>query len=157
MVDPPVKECLIWYDIEVLFGGRSLGKRIRYIHTKYEQTFSRCNGVKDSGASLINTVSIGFVEYPCLTGARRNVTRSARLIPTVKSFYCICPHCTEHCSLRVNFGRVAKHPLCIILVQLHVFRCKPLIPIGLLDEFSTGELHHTSDDIVHPPIIDKLV
>ncbi len=60
-------------------------------------------------------------------------------------------------SLRVNFSRVTKHPLCIILVQLHVFRCKPLILIGLLDEFSMGELHHASDNIVHPPIIDKLV
>jgi hypothetical protein len=103
MVDPPVKECLIWYDIEALFGGRSLSKHIRYIRTKYEQTFSRRNGVKDSGPSLIDTVSIDFVEYPCLTGARRTVTRAASLIPTLKSFYRICPHCMEHCSLRDDF------------------------------------------------------
>ncbi len=57
MVDPPVKGCLIWYDIEALLGGRSLGKCIRYIRTKYEQTFRCRNGVKDSGASLIDTVS----------------------------------------------------------------------------------------------------
>jgi hypothetical protein len=135
MVDPPVKKSFIRNDVEALFGGRGLSKCVRNIRAKNKKILSSRNGVENSGASLIDSISIHLVKYPGLAGAQRAITRATSLIPTVKGFYSVCPNCTKYCSIGVDACRVTKHSLRIVLIELHVFGRKPLIPIWLLDEF----------------------
>ncbi len=50
---------------------------------------------------------------------------------------------------------MTKHALCIVLIQLEVFRVPPAIPILLLNQFATCEFHsfvYTIEDIA---VIDE--
>ncbi len=157
MIHSPVKESFVWYDLKALFRRRSLSKCFGNICTENQEVLSRWKRIENPGTHLIHTVGICLIKDTGWSGAWQTIASALCFVPSVKSFNSISPHHTKYSSTRVDFHRISKHPLYIILIQLNIFWKKPFVPVRLLDEFSTGEFHYPTDDIQDHPIIYNLV
>ena len=61
VLGPPLIESSVRMNIEPLFRWRGLGKGAQAIGTKNREVFSCSNGIKETRAYLINTISISFI------------------------------------------------------------------------------------------------
>jgi hypothetical protein len=69
MINPPIQKGFIGDDVEALFGERGFSESVRDISAKNEKVLSCSNRIENPCASLIDTVSVCFVQYSGLTRA----------------------------------------------------------------------------------------
>jgi hypothetical protein len=63
MLFPPLIESTIWVDEETLLGWWGLCKGVAHIRAKHEEVFGGVNCVKESRASLIDSVGVDLVKH----------------------------------------------------------------------------------------------
>ncbi len=61
VVHPPFVESSIWAYKEALLRGGCFRECVRNVGPKNEEIFRGCDGVEETGACLINAISVGFV------------------------------------------------------------------------------------------------
>ena len=83
MIHPPFTESAVWVDIESLFWRRSFSKSVGDIGTIYQKVFSGRYSVEESGACLVNTVGIRFIQNFGLTRPRRSIACPASLLSCI--------------------------------------------------------------------------
>ena len=62
MVSPPVDEGFVGMDVEALLWWWSFGKSVGDISAEDEKVFSCGDGIKQSGAGLVDAVGVCFVK-----------------------------------------------------------------------------------------------
>ena len=81
-----------------------------------EHVFASGYGVEESGAGLVNAVSIGFIKDLDMTGSGGAVTYASSFLATVGGFDCVCLDKMEDCVVRLGLNWAAKHALIIVLI-----------------------------------------
>ncbi len=132
-------KCSIWTDIEALFWGGGLCECVRNVSAKNEEILTGGDCVEETGAGLVNTICVRFVENRDLARTRGPVADAACFLATVKCFDAIGPDKIEDRIILVDLYWVTKHALCIVLVELEEFGCLPVVPVGLFNQLPPCE------------------
>ena len=125
MVIPPFVKGPVGAYVEALFGRRGFSKGVADVGAIDKEIFGGGNGIKEVRAGLVDTVGIGFVEDLDRARATRSITDATCLFTAVKGFDIVCPNQVEDCIVRCNQGRVTKHTLGVVLIQLEIFQNLP--------------------------------
>ncbi len=141
---PPFVKRTVRSNEESLFWRRCFGEGIGDVRAVDEKVFRGCNGIKHSSTRLIDAVSISFCEDLYFSRPCGTIADTLGLLPSIDCFNVISPNQVEDRIIRSNGDGCTKHALILVLVQLEVFGELPIVPVFLLGELATCELHYFS-------------
>ena len=116
MDGPPFMEGLIVSNIESLLWWWSFCECVGYVGSVDEHVFASGYGIEESGAGLVDAVSVGFIKDLNMTGSGGAVTYASGFLATVGGFDCVRPDKMEDCVVGLGLNWVAKHALIIVLI-----------------------------------------
>ena len=118
MLRPPLVESTVGSDKESLLWWWCLTKIITDVCSDNNVIFDSSDSIKESRASMIDTVGIRVVENSYLARSGGTVAGATCLLPTIVCFDIVGPHQIEDSRLGFDMFWVAKHVLLHVLVEL---------------------------------------
>ena len=116
MDGPPFMEIFIGTHVEALFRWRGFSECVGYGGAVDEHVFTGSNSVEESGAGLVDAVSIGFVKDLVVARPGGSVTHAPSFLAAVGGLDGVRPDEVEDRIVGVRLEWASEHTLVIILV-----------------------------------------